>query len=144
MGLRVSGPYLQGSACRGCPCFWAAAPSARSSSAHNGWHPRSFAVNPVQTTTDGICLEVGSDESVETTTLDLLAHELGSITETGHCPVDVSLTELGVDSINIIELIVFCESLYGAFDPEKIDISNFTTLEELDRQLTTLTTPAAT
>lgn len=82
--------------------------------------------------------------SVESTTLDLLAHELGSITETGHCPVDVSLTELGVDSINIIELIVFCESLYGAFDPEKIDISNFTTLEELDRQLTTLTTPAAT
>ncbi|MFB5855310.1 phosphopantetheine-binding protein [Stenotrophomonas maltophilia] len=82
-------------------------------------------------------------DSNERTTLDLLARELEKITETEHCPVDVSLTELGVDSINIIEMIVFCESLYGAFDPEKIEINNFTTLEELDRQLTALTASAA-
>ncbi|WOB47927.1 phosphopantetheine-binding protein [Xanthomonas hydrangeae] len=80
-------------------------------------------------------------ETTERTTLELLARELEKITDSERCPVDVSLTELGVDSINIIEMIVFCESLYGAFDPEKIEINNFTTLEGLDRQLTALTVP---
>lgn len=75
-------------------------------------------------------------------TLTLLARELQKITDSEHCPTDVSLTELGVDSINIIEMIVFCESLYGAFDPEKIDIGNFTTLADLDRQLSALTATA--
>lgn len=76
-------------------------------------------------------------------TLTLLARELAKITESETCATDVSLTELGVDSINIIEMIVFCESLYGAFDPEQIEINNFTTLADLDRQLTALTAASA-
>ncbi len=76
--------------------------------------------------------------TTERSTLELLARELAKITDSESCPTDVSLTELGVDSINIIEMIMFCESLYGPFDPEKIEISNFTTLEDLDRQLTAL------
>lgn len=73
--------------------------------------------------------------------LSLLAKELAKITDSELCRTDVSLAELGVDSINIIEMMVFCETLYGAFDPEKIDINNFTTLADLDRQLTALTAP---
>ncbi|UXI66183.1 phosphopantetheine-binding protein [Tahibacter amnicola] len=76
-------------------------------------------------------------------TLELLAREVGRITGAGNAPTDVSLSELGVDSLNIIEMIVFCEQLYGVFDPEKIELSAFTTLADLDRQLHSLTTAAA-
>lgn len=82
-------------------------------------------------------------ETTEPSTLELLSRELEKITDSESCPTDVSLTELGVDSINIIEMILFCESLYGAFDPEKIEIGNFTTLADLDRQLTLLTAAEA-
>lgn len=76
-------------------------------------------------------------------TLEMLAREVGKITGAGTAPTDVSLTELGVDSLNIIELIVFCEQLYGVFDPEKIDLNTFTTLADLDRQLHQLAKPVA-
>jgi acyl carrier protein len=77
------------------------------------------------------------------TTLALLSREVGKITGAGHAPTDQSLSELGVDSLNVVELIVFCEQLYGAFDPERIEMSAFTTLADLDRQLHALTRPVA-
>jgi len=76
-------------------------------------------------------------------TLEMLAREVGKITGTGVAPADVSLGELGVDSLNVIELIVFCEQLYGSFDPEKIEFGAFTTLADLDRQLFALAAPRA-
>jgi acyl carrier protein len=76
-------------------------------------------------------------------TLEILAREVGKITGAGVAPTDVSLSELGVDSLNVIELIVFCEQLYGSFDPEKIELGAFTTLADLDRQLFSLAAPRA-
>jgi acyl carrier protein len=76
-------------------------------------------------------------------TLDLLAREVGKITGSGSAPTDASLAELGVDSLNVVELIVFCEQLYGSFDPSRIEMSAFTTLAALDAQLHALTAPAA-
>ena len=81
--------------------------------------------------------------STAPTALDLLAREVGKITGAGLAPTDVSLAELGVDSLNVVELIVFCEQLYGSFDPSRIEMSAFTTLADLDAQLQALTVPAA-
>jgi acyl carrier protein len=77
------------------------------------------------------------------TTLQMLAREVGKITGAGSAPTDISLTEIGVDSLNVIELMVFCEQLYGVFDPEKIELTAFTTLADLDRQLHQLAKAAA-
>ncbi len=76
-------------------------------------------------------------------TLEQLAREVGRITGVGTAATDVSLAELGVDSLNVVELIVFCEQLYGAFDPERIEMTAFTTLSDMDRQLHELTQPVA-
>jgi acyl carrier protein len=78
-------------------------------------------------------------ENASTTTLEQLAREVAKITDNESISVDVSLTELGVDSLNIIEMMVFCEQLYGAFDPERLEISAFTTLADLDQQLQAMT-----
>lgn len=42
---------------------------------------------------------------------------------------------LGIDSLNIVELIVFCEQLYGSIDPETLNITQYTTLAQLDAEL---------
>jgi acyl carrier protein len=72
-------------------------------------------------------------------TLDILAREVGKIVGGGPADTTVGLTELGVDSLNIVELVVFCEQLYGAFDPDKLNFGAFTTLTDLDAQLRELT-----
>jgi len=73
-------------------------------------------------------------------TLEMLAREVGKIVGGGVADTDIGLNELGVDSLNIVELVVFCEQLYGAFDPEQLNFGAFTTLTDLDRQLRSLTT----
>lgn len=74
----------------------------------------------------------------ELNTLEMLSREVGKIINQGAAPSDVGLTELGVDSLNVVELIVFCEQLYGNFDPDKLTLDGFTTLADLDRQLKAL------
>lgn len=68
-------------------------------------------------------------------TLSLLQKEAAKILNIETVEPHVGLGELGIDSLNIVELIVYCEQLYGAIDPEQLDITQYTTLEQIDAQL---------
>lgn len=51
------------------------------------------------------------------------------------CP-DTPLGELGIDSLNIVEVILICEQLYtNVTDPEALTFDEFTTLRDMDAQL---------
>lgn len=51
------------------------------------------------------------------------------------CP-DTPLGELGIDSLNIVEVILICEQLYtDVTDPEALTFDEFTTLRDMDAQL---------
>jgi len=46
------------------------------------------------------------------------------------------LGELGIDSLNIVEVILICEQLYvNVSDPEALQFDEFTTLKDMDVQL---------
>lgn len=71
----------------------------------------------------------------DTDPLALLAREVARILNIDAVDTDIGIGELGIDSLNIVELIVFCEQLYGSFDPEALNIAQYTTLAELHGQL---------
>jgi acyl carrier protein len=72
----------------------------------------------------------------DTNTLDLLVAEVAKIAELGSVDPDVGLNELGVDSLKLVELVLVCDQLYGiSLDPERLEINEFTTLRDLDRQM---------
>ncbi|WP_144392895.1 phosphopantetheine-binding protein [Pleionea sediminis] len=49
---------------------------------------------------------------------------------------DTPLIELGVDSLNIVEVILICEQLYpDVMNPENLVFDENTTLREMDQQL---------
>ncbi|WP_413665416.1 acyl carrier protein [Microbulbifer sp. JMSA004] len=49
---------------------------------------------------------------------------------------DTPIAELGVDSLNIVEVILICEQLYpGVMSPENLVFDEHTTLREMDGQL---------
>ncbi len=69
-------------------------------------------------------------------TLDLLSKEVARILNLESVDPDTGVGELGVDSLKVVELILVCDQLYGAdIDPEKLNIDQFTSLRDLDRQL---------
>jgi len=48
---------------------------------------------------------------------------------------DVAIGELGFDSMRVVELILICDQLYDtSINPEQIELTQYTTLRELDRQ----------
>lgn len=52
---------------------------------------------------------------------------------------DSTLTEIGIDSLNIVELIVICEQLYPLLkNPEELSFDEFMTLKDLHNQLVKL------
>lgn len=73
--------------------------------------------------------------------LVLLAHEVARILNVDSVDTGTGIGELGIDSLNIVELIVFCEQLYGSFDPESLSITQYTTLGELHQQLVSPAAP---
>ena len=74
-------------------------------------------------------------DTVPSNALEILGHEIAKILGVDAVETDVGIGELGIDSLNVVELIVFCEQLYGAIDPEALTITQYTTLEQLDQQL---------
>ena len=68
-------------------------------------------------------------------TLALLKKEAAKILNIETVDTHVGLGELGIDSLNVVELIVYCEQLYGSIDPEQLNITQYTTLEQIDIQL---------
>ncbi len=50
--------------------------------------------------------------------------------------VDTPLGELGIDSLNVVEIILICEQVYiDVSDPEALIFDEFTTLRDMDAQL---------
>ncbi len=48
---------------------------------------------------------------------------------------DVAIGDLGFDSMRVVELILICDQLYNtSINPESIDLTQYTTLRELDQQ----------
>ncbi len=71
-----------------------------------------------------------------TQTLNLLTSEVGKILNLEKIDPDLGMAELGIDSLNIVELILACEQVYAnRVDPERLTIDQYTSLRELDRQL---------
>jgi len=73
--------------------------------------------------------------STPTNSLELLTKEVARILNTEAVSNGIPLAELGVDSMNIVELMLFCDQLYGTMDMESIHIDQFTTLQTLDEQM---------
>jgi acyl carrier protein len=67
--------------------------------------------------------------------LELLRKEVARILHTETPESDVPLAELGIDSLNVVELLLFCDQLYGSIEMDRLDIGQFTTLQSLDEQL---------
>ncbi|MEZ5920176.1 MAG: acyl carrier protein [Parvularculaceae bacterium] len=70
-----------------------------------------------------------------TETLDLLSQEVAKILGQESIDPDISVSELGVDSLKVVELMLVCDQLYpNKIDPEKIEIDQSTTLRGMDQQ----------
>ena len=68
--------------------------------------------------------------------LDLLCKEVARMLGVEEVSPDMGLAELGVNSLNVVEMILICELIYGDdIQPEKLNIDAFTTLRSLDSQL---------
>lgn len=53
--------------------------------------------------------------------------------------IDAPMSQLGVDSLNIVEMVVICQQIYtNVTNYQDIQIDENTTLRELDAQLTEL------
>ena len=68
-----------------------------------------------------------------------LISETQKVLEREHIDADASLLDLGVDSMNIVELIMVCEQVYdGDIDPDALELDEYTPLRELDERLSAL------
>jgi acyl carrier protein len=49
----------------------------------------------------------------------------------------VPLAEIGIDSLNIVEVIIACEEIYGEFqiDPSKLEFDELTSLTDMHNQM---------
>lgn len=49
----------------------------------------------------------------------------------------VPLAEIGIDSLNIVEVIIACEEIYGDFqiDPSKLEFDEMTSLMDMHNQM---------
>ena len=76
--------------------------------------------------------------------LQLLAEEVARIVNSKALDIDAGLGELGIDSLNVVELMLACEQIYQSdVSPEELTIDQYTSLRELDRQLTACSAHAA-
>ncbi|MGL6208445.1 MAG: phosphopantetheine-binding protein [Paracoccaceae bacterium] len=77
------------------------------------------------------------------TTLTALTAKMEQLLGKTAIDVDVPLSMLGVDSMNIVEMVIICQQIYlGVTNYEDIDITEHTTLSDLDAQMNALSVPA--
>jgi acyl carrier protein len=68
--------------------------------------------------------------------LEQLISETKDILNKEDISPDSTLTEIGIDSLNVIELIVACEQIYTKVTrPEELQFDEFTTIQDLHSQL---------
>lgn len=77
--------------------------------------------------------------SAANTKLNELLKEVSSLLNVDSLDPDSTLLDLGVDSMNVVELIMICEQLYPeVVDPDSMEFDEYTTLRELDNKLVKL------
>ena len=70
--------------------------------------------------------------------LENLLDELKKILQVDEIDPDIPIGHLGIDSLNVIELILACQQIYDDFvDFENIDINENTTARGIDELMTT-------
>ena len=68
--------------------------------------------------------------------LTSLQTEVAQMLNKEQIDADTPLGELGVDSLNVVEIILICEQIYtDVSDPEALIFDEFTTLRDMDAQL---------
>ncbi|MBU2968653.1 MULTISPECIES: acyl carrier protein [unclassified Pseudoalteromonas] len=68
--------------------------------------------------------------------LTSLQTEVAQMLNKEQIDADTPLGELGVDSLNVVEVILICEQIYtDVSDPEALIFDEFTTLRDMDAQL---------
>ncbi len=71
--------------------------------------------------------------------LERLAEGVKSMLALDEIDLDAPLSQVGVDSLNVVELILVCQQVYAnVVNFDEIDIDENTTLREIDAQLTRL------
>ncbi len=69
-------------------------------------------------------------------TLLLVQREVARILNVDEVDPDTGVGELGIDSLNVVELILVFEQLYQKpVEPDELTVDQFTTLRDLDNQL---------
>jgi acyl carrier protein len=78
-------------------------------------------------------------EKVMSTTLDQLSHGVKEILGLDEVNVDVPMSQIGIDSLNVVEMIIVCQQVYSnVVNYEDINIDETTTLREIDEQMQAL------
>jgi acyl carrier protein len=72
-------------------------------------------------------------------TLDQFAEEMKKLLGLKEIDVDAPMSQLGVDSMNIVEMVIICQQIYTQVaNYEDINIDENTTIRELDEQMQAL------
>lgn len=72
-------------------------------------------------------------------TLEQFTVEMKGLLGLGEVDVDAPMSQLGVDSMNIVEMVIICQQIYtNVVNYEDIDIDENTTIRELDEQMHSL------
>jgi hypothetical protein len=77
-----------------------------------------------------------------TDTLTAFSEEMKHMLGTKTIDVDAPMSHIGVDSLNVVEMVLICQRIYIAIvDYEDIEIDENTTIRELDGKLNALSAP---
>ncbi|WP_095144266.1 phosphopantetheine-binding protein [Pseudomonas sp. Irchel s3a18] len=74
-----------------------------------------------------------------TSTIEALACGIKDMLALESVDLDLPLSQIGIDSLNVVELILICQQVYvNVFNFDEIDIDENTTLREIDEQMLSL------
>ena len=73
------------------------------------------------------------------TTLEQFSEEMKKLLALKEIDIDAPMSQLGVDSMNIVEMVITCHQIYTQVaNYEDINIDENTTIRELDEQMLAL------
>ncbi len=76
---------------------------------------------------------------VATNTLSELESSIKGMMALEEVDLDLPLSQVGIDSLNVVELILICQQVYtNVVSFDEIDIDESTTLREIDAQMLSL------
>jgi len=67
--------------------------------------------------------------------LSRLSREVAKILNVDSVSPDITLLDLGIDSLTAVELTLVCDQIYDGVDKEQLILTKDTTLRDLDRQM---------